>query len=297
MLKRLTKREKILSGLVVLLIVLLGTVSIVYLLRHTDAKNSAVAIEPTIFITGSDGKLNTIDPLVQAITNKGKIPARKALTFVAQTDGTVVVSGRISKDNVRPAIEVGMEEGTNSGTKQEAALKAVVLYLQQNYNVTSLNMVGFSAGGTGVLHYLIDYSNDTKLPKINKFISLDGQYNASTAQPSQTLDEVLLNGPKIKSQYFAYQVQNIKKINPAVQIYMLAGNYQNSNSTDGVVPWADTFSIYYLFKANGNPLVKYTYNGADDVTWHGYVPKNPEAQRFIGRTLYAPNTPNWQLPK
>ncbi|MDR0297244.1 MAG: alpha/beta fold hydrolase [Streptococcaceae bacterium] len=284
----MNKREKYLIGVIVALAIMLISVSIFYLVRHTDAKNSSVAIEPTIFITGSDGKLNTIDPLVQAITNKGRMPARKALSFVVQTDGTVDVSGRISKANIRPAIEVGMEEGTNSGVKQEAALKAVVLYLQQNYNVTALNMVGFSAGGTGVLHYLVDYSNDSKLPPVKKFISLDGQYNASTAQPDQTLDEVLKSGPKVKSQYFAWEEENIQKINPSVKIYLMAGNYKNSNSTDGVVPWADTFSIYYLFKANGNPLVKFTYGGADDVTWHGYVPKNPNAQKFIGPTLYAP---------
>lgn len=120
-----------------------------------------------------------------------------------------------------------MAKGTNNSLKYEAALKSVMTYLGENYRIPYVNVLGYSAGGSGGYRYLLEYGSDTSLPNVEKFVSLDGQYNASTAQPNQTLDGVLKNGPEIKSKYYSYWEQNYSKLDPNIQVTFLAGDYDS----------------------------------------------------------------------
>ena len=241
-------------------------------------------IFPTIFMTGSDGKISTIDPMVEGLTTQKNAKAQRGLQFVVKSDGTFTIAGKIGPRNHYPTVEIGMVDGTNNSVKVEAAIVSVLHYLQAHYSVEYYNMLGFSAGGTGVYRYLIDHSTDRTLPEVKKWVSLDGQYNGSTAQPNQTLDDVLKNGPLIKTKWFLTETSISDKLSSTIQIALLAGSYDAKKETDGVVPWADTFSIYYLLVKNGNPVSRYIFTGAN--TWHGDTPKNTQAISFVQNFFY-----------
>jgi uncharacterized alpha/beta hydrolase family protein len=177
-----------------------------------------------------------------------------------------------------------MVKGTNNSLKYEGALKAVMTYLAKHYTVSYANVLGYSAGGSGVYRYLIQYGYDRSLPPIKKWVSLDGQYNASTAQPSQTLNDVLANGPKTQTKYYQYWIQNYQKLDSSIQVIFLAGNYDSTKETDGVVPWADTFSVYHLLTKNGNPVEHFIFKGAN--SYHADVPKNTEAINYVKVFFY-----------
>lgn len=255
-------------------------------LSHPKAnKNDKIGIYPSIFMTGSDGEISTIDPMVEGLTKMKNARPKRGLQFIVNSDNSLKISGKIEKNNHYPTIEIGMVDGTDNSNKVEAAIIAVLNYLQSHYKVEYYNMLGFSAGGTGVYRYLINHSTDRTLPEVKKWVSLDGQYNASTPlSPGETLDEVLKNGPKNKTKYYLTEENIFHKFDPRVQVAMLAGVYDEAKQTDGVVPWADTFSIYHLLVENGNAVSRFMAKG--DNTNHADMPKNKQAIEFVYNFFY-----------
>lgn len=241
-------------------------------------------IYPSIYITGSGGKISSIDPIVQGVISDKTTKAKKGLDIVVNKDNTLKVSGKIDEKNHYPTIEVGMEEGTNNSLKYEAALKSVMTYLGEHYRIPYVNVLGYSAGGSGVYRYLLQYADDSSLPFVEKFVSLDGQYNASTAQPNQTMEDVLKNGPKIKTKFYQYWEENYKKLDSNIQVTFLAGDYDAAKETDGTVPWADTFSVYHFLVKNENPVSYYIFK--EPYTKHDQVPKNKQAINYIKTAFY-----------
>ncbi len=241
-------------------------------------------IYPSIYITGSSGQISSIDPMVAGMVADKTTKAERGLEIVVNTDNTLKVSGKISARNHYPTIEVGMQKGTNNSLKYEAALKAVMTYLGKHYDIPYANVLGYSAGGSGVYRYLIEYGYDRSLPPVKKFLSLDGQYNASTAQPTQTLDEVLKNGPANQTKFYQYWTQNYKKMDSNIQVVLLAGDNGSKKQTDGVVPWADAFSIYSLLVKNNNPVEHFIFKGT--YSDHADVPKNTEAINYVKVFFY-----------
>ncbi|MCU5753335.1 alpha/beta hydrolase [Lactococcus lactis] len=58
------------------------------------------------------------------------------------------------------------------------------------------------------------------------------------------------------------------------------------NQTDSAIPWADSFSVYHLFKNNGNEITATLY---PTKTSHSNAPKNELAVKYIKNFIY--NTP------
>ena len=253
---------------------------------HPPLADDKRPIYPTIYITGSGGTASTMDTIINDVTSDKNTRAKKGLTIVVDTENnySLKVTGKIDKHNTYPTIAVGMVKGTNNSLKYEASLKAILSYLGKTYNVPYANVLGYSAGGSGVYRYLIEYGYDRSLPPIKKWVSLDGQYNASTAQPDQTLDQVLSQGPKIKTKFYDYWLQNYERVDKSIQAVLLAGDYDSAKQTDGTVPWADTFSIYPLLVKNGNSVVHYLIKGAN--TSHTEMPRNKEAINYIKVFFY-----------
>ena len=242
-------------------------------------------IYPTIYICGSSGYASTMNRMIDSMTSDPVTKAHKGLTIIVQKDNSLKVTGKIAGPGDRPTVAVGMQEGTNNSLKYEAALRAVMGYLGKHYDIGYVNVLGYSAGGAGTYRYLLQYGYDRKLPPVKKFLSLDGQFNASTAQPNQTLEDVLKNGPKVKTKYYKYWMSNYKRLNPAIQVVLLAGEYDDKAQSDGVVPWADTYSLYHLLVKNGNPVEHYMISGGGS-TYHTHMPRNREAINYVKVFFY-----------
>lgn len=242
-------------------------------------------IYPSIYICGSSGYASSMNKMIDAMTSDPVTKAHKGLTIVVNTDNSLKITGKIADYTDRPTIAVGMQKGTNNSLKYESALRAVMGYLSKHYRVGYVNFMGYSAGGAGAYRYLLQYSFDRKLPPVKKFLALAGQFNASTAQPNQTLDDVLKVGPKNKTKYYKYWVANYKRLNPAVQVVLLAGDYDAKKQSDGIVPWADSFSLNYLLQKNGNPVEHYLIQGGGS-RYHTNMPKNTEAINYVKVFFY-----------
>lgn len=91
-----------------------------------------------------------------------------------------------------------MVKGTNNSDKYEASLMAIMSYLGKHYNVAYANVLGYSAGGGGVYHYLIDHGYDRSLPPIKKFVSLMVSTMLVRHSLTKRLHKFLLTDPKLK---------------------------------------------------------------------------------------------------
>ena len=229
-----------------------------------------------------------MDWLVQRLLPIENVPAHKSLAITADTkkNNLLKIEGQISQDNQYPMIEFGTVKGTDSGSiYYSAGLQKVVSYLMQNYQIPWINLVGYSSGGTGAVYYMIDTANNPNFPPVNKYVSLDGEYNKATnLQYGESLTNVLQNGPLIKTQMYQYIEENYERISPKVQMLLLEGDFNSAKQTDSAIPWADSFSIYHLFKNNGNEITSTLYPTKAS---HSQAPKNPTVVKYVKNFLYG----------
>lgn len=244
-------------------------------------------IYPTIYISGSGGSVTSIDWLVNRLLPIQNISAQKSLAIISNIAANyqLKIEGQISKDNQYPLIEFGTGKGTDSGVLFSTGLQKAVAYLTEHYTVPWINLVGYSSGGTGAIYYMIDTANNSNFPPVNKYISLDGEYNKETPlQNGETLANVLESGPPVKTSMYNYIADNYKKISAKTQMLLLEGDFDSNKQTDSAVPWADSFSIYHLFKKNGNEITTTLY---PTTLRHGQDPRNPIAVKYVKNFLYG----------
>ena len=246
-------------------------------------------IYPTIYITGSSGGLAPPDTIVKKLLPIKNFPANKSLGIISNITKNydLTISGEISKDNQYPLIEFGTGKGTGSGQLYSKGLQKMMTYLSERYDIPWINMVGYSSGGTGAIYYMIDTVDNPNFPPVNKFVSLDGEYNEGTKlQYGETLPNVLENGPWVKTEMYQYIEDNYDKVSSKTEMMFLEGDFDTKNQTDSAIPWADSFSVYHLFKNNGNEITTTLY---PTKTSHAHATENEIAIKYIKNFIY--NTP------
>lgn len=255
--------------------------------EHASQNSDKQVIYPTIYITGSGGSVTSVNWLVDRLMPIQNVTAKKSLVMIADITKNyqLKVTGQVSKDNKYPLIEFGTGKGTDSGTVFSKGLQRAVAYLTEHYRVPWINLVGYSSGGTGAIYYMIDTANNSNFPPVNKYISLDGEYNKETPlQNGETLANVLESGPPVKTSMYNYIADNYKKISAKTQMLLLEGDFDSNKQTDSAIPWADSFSIYHLFKKNGNEITTTLY---PTTLRHGQDPRNPIAVKYVKNFLYG----------
>lgn len=258
----------------------------------TSTSNSSISdsgkqvIYPTIYITGSGGDISPIEPLVTRLLPMEKA-GQKPLVLLAniKKNYELKVQGQISKDAKYPMIEFGTVAKTDSGALFSAGLQKAVSYLVEHYQVPWINLVGYSSGGTGAVYYMIDTADNSNFPPVNKYFSLDGEYNNETKlQTWETLAGVLENGPFVQTSMYKYIADNYEKVSSKIQMMLVEGDFDTTQQTDSAIPWADSFSIYHLFKKNGNDITTTLY---PTKTKHGLDPTNPVVAKYVKNFLYG----------
>lgn len=255
--------------------------------EHASQNSDKQVIYPTIYITGSGGSVTSVNWLVDRVMPIQNVTAKKSLVMIADITKNyqLKVTGQVSKDNKYPLIEFGTGKGTDSGTVFSKGLQRAVAYLTEHYRVPWINLVGFSSGGTGAIYYMIDTANSSKFPPVNKYASLDGEYNKEVKlQAGETLADVLKRGPLVKTAMYNYIADNYNKVSNKTEMMLLEGDFNTAQQTDNTIPWADSFSIYHLFKENGNDITTTLY---PTKMKHGQAPKNPIAVKYIKDFIYG----------
>ncbi|MGM9886292.1 MAG: alpha/beta hydrolase [Lactococcus sp.] len=253
--------------------------------KIVTATSASSSVTPTFYITGSGGTAHPLDRLIEGMFPTLS-PQKDCLNLqvdISKND-KLTVSGSINPLDKTPIIEFATVKGTISGEIYAKAIKVAMDYLVSKYHYQAINLVGYSSGGTGAIYYMMDYANVANLPKVKKYLSLDGEYNTEAHfQVGETLTSLLTNGPILKTPMYDYIAAHYSQISPETQIYLLEGNWNTTEQTDGAIPWADTFSIYHLLMANKNPVSIYLYPTQYK---HGRVVLEPLVQNYIKKIIY-----------
>ena len=250
------------------------------------------AIHPTIYVTSSNGAVSQPEGMIEKLaplTVSAQAKPSLQISVDIAHNNKISVKGKITADNLYPMIAFGTVKGTIQGEKYAKALKVAVRYLTAHYKVSAINFMGFSSGGTGVMAYLEDYGKETQLPKVDKVAMLDPEFNTKKPlAPKQNLGMLLLDGPLPQMQTPMYhELSKMTNLDPKVQFVLMESEYKASHQTDGVLPYADAFSLYHLLLKHGNPTVIHLYPSS--TSHNGLLLINTNAVNFINTYFYSKN--------
>ena len=112
-----------------------------------------------------------------------------------------------------------------------------------------VNIVGHSMGGVSGLRYLATYGQDQSLPQVQKFVALGAPFNEFEENSTQSLNDMLKNGPAVTtSRYQDYQ-QLIDNVPATTQFLLVGGQLSETDASDGTVPLSSALAVYALLKA------------------------------------------------
>lgn len=93
-------------------------------------------------------------------------------------DGRVTLDGSILKGAINPIVLVNFDNNRGASTRDQGDYAyAVVKALQDNYEITEMNMVGHSYGNMAIVYYILQHGSDTSLPKLVKQVDIAGHFN------------------------------------------------------------------------------------------------------------------------
>lgn len=255
---------------------------------NDTTKNSTSSTEsiaktniPTIFFHGYNGTANSFNSMISRIETDGY--AEKELVLTVAVDGSITSEGTFTNSDNNPVIQVLFADNKNNEWNQAEWVKNVLRYLQENYQINVVNIVGHSMGGVSALRYLTAYGYDSNLPQISKFVGMGAPFNEfvdSTA--TQTLDDVLSNGPAEQNQRYLDYAAGITNIPDTIQFMLLAGQMSTEDLSDETVPLTSALAVYHLLQTNGNSVDYQVFMGVQ----HSQLHESPEVDQVVENYLW-----------
>ena len=190
---------------------------------------------PTLFLHGYGGTVNSFGGMIKRLAAAGD--TKNELILTVALDGSIRSKGALSGQKNNPSVQVLFADNKNNEWNQTEWIKSALEFLQTNYQVTQVNLVGHSMGGVSGLRYLGTYGANSDLPQVEKFVSIGAPFNDfidTSAQ--QTIAEELKNGPtEVTDRYQDYQ-QLVESIPTTIPFLLIGGQLSETELSDGPVP-------------------------------------------------------------
>jgi len=211
---------------------------------------------PTLFLHGAGGGKSSLRGMINRFNRQDV--ANKALVVDVSAEGEVSVEKELADNHFKknnPMVQVVFEDNRNNEWEQASWIKSVLSFLQKEYAVKEVNIVGHSMGGISGLRYLIQDGSNQELPKVNKFVAIGAPFNEFLdTLNQQTLDDLLAKGPTEKSGRFATYEGNFINIPKEMNVLLVAGKISEEDLSDKIVPLSSALSINELLIENGNDI-------------------------------------------
>ncbi|MBO0440557.1 alpha/beta fold hydrolase [Candidatus Enterococcus ikei] len=258
--------------------------------EHQQAAKNSTATEtiqkssiPTLFIHGYSGGNNSFGRMIKRM--EGNDHTKKELVLTVSVDGKVQAKGKLTGIKSNPSVQVLFEDNKNNEWNQAEWIKNCLTYIQENYGVTEVNLVGHSMGGASSLRYLTTFGDDTSLPKINKFVGIAAPFNNFVELSNgETIDDVINNGPAVQSERYVDYVNGIEKVSKDIKVMIIAGDVEDGSLSDEAVPVADALSAVSLFKTHGNEVQEKIFFGKS--AQHSQLHENKEVDQLVADFLW-----------
>ena len=212
---------------------------------------------------------------------------QKELTLTLDVNGQVQADGELTKKADNPIVQVLFADNKNNEWNQTEWIKACLTYLQSTYGIDKVNIVGHSMGGVSGMRYLATYGQDQSLPQVQKFVALGAPFNEFEENSTQSLNDMLKNGPAVTtSRYQDYQ-QLIGNVPTTTQFLLVGGQLSETDASDGTVPLSSALAVYALLKQNGNPVEEKVVEGENAA--HSMLHENQEVDRLVQQFVWNLN--------
>ncbi|OAO10177.1 alpha/beta hydrolase, partial [Staphylococcus cohnii] len=94
------------------------------------------------------------------------------------SNGKVTFNKNISNKMKRPIIKIILEDNENKNLEKNAQwIRNVMIAFNAKYHFKKYNFVAHSMGNQSFSYYMLKYGDDRVLPKLNKQVSLAGNFN------------------------------------------------------------------------------------------------------------------------
>ena len=131
---------------------------------------------PTIFFHGWGSSSRAERHMANAAKDAGV--TKTIIDAKVDKDGRVTLDGSIRKGAINPIVLVNFDNNRGASTRDQGDYAyPVVKALQDNYEITEMNMVGHSYGNMAIVYYMLQHGSDTSLPKLVKQVDIAGHFN------------------------------------------------------------------------------------------------------------------------
>lgn len=276
--------KKIIS--IVIIIVLLGVIGHVSFDKKIHSSDYIKSSVPTLFFHGWGGSYRSESQMANYAKSHGVTDA--IIRADVSPKGKVTLNGKISNNAQNPIIEVNYLNNKNDNYSEDALwMKQVIVLLQKEYNIKRFNVVGHSMGNMTIAYYLLNYSKDKSLPKLNKQVDIAGHYNGILGMNDEPNKMKLASNSKPEKMDSDYkQLLKLREIYPndQVDILNIYGDKDDGTHSDGSVSNASSKSLRYLVSGRAKSYREKKISGSQ--AQHSKLHENKEVDKLLINFLW-----------
>lgn len=251
------------------------------------SKKYQVNATPTLIFHGAMSNYHAEESLVKKAKKLGF--TNNVIRANVDPDGKVSFQGTLKRDAVNPVVEVNYQNNVQL-ILPKAGMYAVnvVKALKEQYGIQKINMVAHSLGNMSVMYYLL-YSQEQKLPKLNKQVAIAGLFDGikmtnateDMRQPSNLKLNSAGKPNKMNSTYRTFLKLGKTYSQDQIPVLNIVGDVKGKS--DGLVSNISSESLKYLVGSDSNyQLRKYEGPAAD----HGRLTYNTQVTTDIVNFLW-----------
>lgn len=235
---------------------------------------------PTYFFHGAQSNYHAEQYMVNGAL-QAKAANQVILVNVSGAD-QVTLYGRFTKKARHPIVEVNYQRNTSVNPQD---VKAALLAVKNKYHYRKANLVGHSMGNLLIANYLKDYYKDKNLPRIEKVVSIAGDYNGWLGESPASDSPLKKNGQPVHESSTYKQLLNLRQHYPRqIRVLNIYGNLLNGSHSDGLVAISSVRSYRYLINKRAKSYREVEITGQN--AGHTHLHHNPVVNRLLINFLW-----------
>lgn len=248
--------------------------------KQKKAKKRKSEITATYFLHGAQSNSHAEQYMVNGAL-QAKAADQVINVNVSMTD-QVTFYGSFTKKAKHPIIEVNYQRNTSVHPND---VKAVLLAVERKYGYHRANLVGHSMGNLLIANYLNDYYKDKKLPRIEKLVSIAGDYNGWLGESPASDSPLKKNGQPLHESNTFKQLLGLRKHYPRqIKVLNIYGNLENGTHSDGLVAISSARCYRYLINDRAKSYREIEIKGPN--AGHSHLHHNPLVNHFLIKFLW-----------
>ncbi|MDR5650518.1 alpha/beta hydrolase [Staphylococcus nepalensis] len=241
---------------------------------------------PTFYLHGFGGAKYSENYMVNSAVQKGD--TNEIIEAKVKPNGKVRFEGTIDPNAKRPMIKILLEDNKNKNVYENARwIKNVIYTFNAMYHFEKFNFVAHSMGNQSFSYYMLNYGDNQQLPKLNKQVSLAGNFNGEVDINGLDLDiEIDKRGKPNKMLEKYRNLLTMKDHYPRnSKVLNIYGDLKDGTNSDGKVTNVSSKSLKYLLPNQHDGYIEYKVNGPK--AKHSELPHNVQVIDKVNEFLWS----------